>query len=104
MDPFSITFWQAVGMAMLCGGVIGIERELSDKPAGIRTSSLVCLGAMLFVKMGVLIDGPSGDPARILGQVITGIGFLGAGVMFARGKSVKGVTTASTICFQYGLT
>ncbi len=97
MDSLSLTFWEAVGLAVLCGGAIGIERELSDKPAGIRTSTLVCLGAMLFVRMGTLLKDPSADPTRVLGQVITGIGFLGAGVILSRGKNVKGVTTASTI-------
>ncbi len=97
MDPLSVTFWQAIGTAVLCGGAIGIERELNDKPAGIRTSMLVCLGAMLFVRMGALLDDETADPTRVLGQVITGIGFLGAGVILSRGDNVKGVTTASTI-------
>lgn len=97
MDPLNWSFWKAVGAAVLCGAVIGFERELSDKPAGLRTCSLVCLGAMLFVRMSTEFEGPAADPTRVLSQVITGIGFLGAGVILSRGESVKGVTTASTI-------
>ncbi len=97
MDPLSWSFWQAVGMSVLCGVAVGAEREISDKPAGIRTCALVSLGAMLFVRLGTQLNSPSSDPTRVLGQVITGIGFLGAGVILARGKSVRGVTTASVV-------
>ncbi|MGD9855965.1 MAG: MgtC/SapB family protein [Planctomycetaceae bacterium] len=97
MDPLSWPFWQAVGMSVLCGGIIGVDRELHDKPAGLRTCILVSLGSMLFVRLGSQLDGPAADPTRVLGQVITGIGFLGAGVILARGHSVRGVTTAGTV-------
>ena len=97
MDPLSWSFWQAVGAAVVCGSAVGFERELSDKPAGLRTCTLVSLGAMLYVRMGAQLDADSADPTRVLGQVITGIGFLGAGVILGQGKAVTGVTTASVI-------
>lgn len=97
MDPLTWTFWQPVGVAVLCGGILGIERELNDKPAGIRTCILVCLGSMLFIRLGHLLEHPPADPTRVLGQVITGIGFIGAGVILSRGEHVKGVTTASVV-------
>ena len=97
MDPMSWAFWQAVGTAVLCGGAVGVEREVNDKPAGLRTCMFVCLGAMLFVRLGAELEGDVVDPGRVLAQVISGIGFLGAGVIFGRGSLVSGVTTASTI-------
>jgi putative Mg2+ transporter-C (MgtC) family protein len=97
MDPLTWSFWQAVAAAVLCGGAVGIERELSDKPAGLRTCTLVSLGAMLYVRLGAQLEAAAADPTRVLGQVITGVGFLGAGVILGQGKAVKGVTTASVI-------
>jgi putative Mg2+ transporter-C (MgtC) family protein len=73
------------------------QRQLRGKPAGVRTSILICLGTQLFVRLGGAVTAGNGDPSRILGQVVTGVGFLGAGVMFARGGNVAGVTTASVI-------
>lgn len=97
MDPLTWDFWLRFGMAVLCGAILGIERELSDKPAGLRTSIFVCLGSMLFVRLGALIANENADSTRVLGQVITGVGFIGAGVILARGSNVKGVTTAAVI-------
>lgn len=82
-------------MAILCGGIIGLERQLRGKPAGIRTSVLICLGTLLFVRLASEIQG--GDPTRVLGQVVTGIGFLGAGVILTSGGLVKGVTSAAVV-------
>jgi len=96
-DPLQIEFWQTVGVAVGCGAIVGFERQLRGKPAGIRTSILVCLGTTLFVKLGAMSSVDGGDPARVLGQIVTGIGFLGAGVMFTQGGTVLGVTTASVI-------
>jgi len=71
------------GVAALCGGLIGFERELKDKPAGLRTNILICVGAALYMLIGLLIVHAGGetasDPSRIASQVVTGIGFLGAG-------------------------
>jgi putative Mg2+ transporter-C (MgtC) family protein len=82
---------------LLCGGIVGLERQLRGKPAGIRTSSLICLGTALFVYLGVGMTGGQGDPARVLGQVVAGIGFLGAGVIMTRNGLLTGVTSAAVI-------
>ena len=83
--------------AAVAGGVIGLERELHDKPAGARTNMMICLGAAFFTILSQRIAAPDGDPARIAAQIVTGVGFLGAGaIMHARG-AVHGLTTAATI-------
>ena len=97
MDPSRSDFWVAVAVACLCGAVIGVERQLRGKPAGIRTSMLICLGTMVFVRLGSEVVSPAGDGTRVLGQVVTGVGFIGAGVMLAREGLVRGVTSASVI-------
>ncbi|OGG96555.1 MAG: hypothetical protein A2508_02130 [Candidatus Lambdaproteobacteria bacterium RIFOXYD12_FULL_49_8] len=90
--------WASMGAVFLSGGMIGLERQLSGKPVGIRTSILICLGTYAFIALGRTLpyEGII-DHSRILGQVITGIGFLGAGVMFSRDGTVVGVTSAATI-------
>lgn len=97
LDPLGRAFWTLVGAAVACGGVVGLERQVRGKPAGVRTSVLVCLGTAVFVHLGSAIGGPGADPTRVLGQLVTGIGFLGAGVMFSREGVVTGVTTAAVI-------
>lgn len=82
--------------AFLIGGMIGAERELHDKAAGLRTIILICVGACLFTVFSVKIAGDK-DPGRIAAQVVTGVGFLGAGVILHRQGQVRGLTTASTI-------
>lgn len=101
IEPFS---WHAIGTALLCGTIVGAERQLRGKPVGIRTSSLITLGTYIFIAASMVVssvdhDGTRivTDPSRIIGQVITGIGFLGAGVMLARDGFVLGVTSAATI-------
>lgn len=84
-------------MAVVLGGAIGLERELSGKAAGLRTNILICLGATLFTHLSIHIAGPAGDPGRIAAQVVTGIGFLGAGTILHGRGSVTGLTTAATI-------
>jgi len=96
-DPLAREFWATVGSAVLCGGIVGIERQLRGKPAGVRTSILVCLGTSVFIHLGSAISGERADPARVLGQLVTGVGFLGAGVMFSHQGVVTGVTTAAVI-------
>jgi putative Mg2+ transporter-C (MgtC) family protein len=86
-----------VGVAILCGGIVGLERQARGKPAGVRTSILVCLGTSVFIHLGSAIAGEGSDPTRVLGQLVTGVGFLGAGVMFSRQGVVTGVTTAAVI-------
>jgi putative Mg2+ transporter-C (MgtC) family protein len=90
-------FWMQAGMAVLCGGVLGLERQLRGKPAGMRTSILICLGTVMFMRFGDELAAHGGDPARTLGQIVNGIGFLGAGVIFAEGGLVKGMTSAAVI-------
>jgi putative Mg2+ transporter-C (MgtC) family protein len=86
-------------LTMVCGGVIGVERELSRKPAGLRTNILICMGAALYMIISRHISGgaPYTDPARLAAQVVAGIGFIGAGVIFQSRASVTGLTTAATI-------
>jgi putative Mg2+ transporter-C (MgtC) family protein len=86
-------------MAMFCGGAIGFERELSRKAAGLRTNVLICMGAALYMIVSRHISGgaPYTDPARLVAQVVTGIGFLGAGVIMQSRGSITGLTTAATI-------
>jgi putative Mg2+ transporter-C (MgtC) family protein len=90
-------FWTQVGMAVLCGAVLGLERQLRGKPAGMRTSILICLGTVMFMRFGDQLVVHTGDPGRTLGQIVNGIGFLGAGVIFAEGGLVKGMTSAAVI-------
>jgi putative Mg2+ transporter-C (MgtC) family protein len=85
-------------LAVLLGGAIGVEREFSKHPAGLRTLMMVSLGSCLFSSLGiVLVDPKTTDPTRIAAQVVTGIGFLGAGAILRQGDSVKGLTTAASI-------
>src|SRR4030095_5206533 len=86
-------------LAMVCGGAIGFERELSRKAAGLRTNVLICMGAALYMIVSRHIGGgaPYTDPARLVAQVVTGIGFLGAGVILQSRGSIIGLTTAATI-------
>lgn len=86
-------------VAVVCGGAIGFERELSRKPAGLRTNVLICVGAALFMIVSRHIGGgaPYTDPARLVAQVVTGIGFIGAGVILQARGSISGLTTAATI-------
>src|ERR671920_1933706 len=97
LDPESTAFWLRLGTAILCGGIIGMERQLRGKAAGIRTSILICLGTQLFVGLGSSFAGERVDPTRVLGQVVTGIGFVGGGVILAREGAVIGVTSAAVI-------
>lgn len=97
LNPGTEEFWLGLGTAILCGGIIGLERQLRGKAAGIRTSILICLGTQLFVGLGASFSGDRVDPTRVLGQVVTGIGFLGGGVILAREGAVIGVTSAAVI-------
>ncbi|WP_111639389.1 MgtC/SapB family protein [Marinomonas shanghaiensis] len=94
IDPYS---WSSIATAIFCGAVVGLERQLRGKPVGIRTSALIVLGTYVFIASSMLVAVDITDPSRIIGQVITGIGFLGAGVMLSKDGSVIGVTSAATI-------
>jgi len=95
------TCFLRLGVAAVLGMLIGIERDLQGRAAGIRTHLLVCTGAALFTLISVMIGYTVtagrhiGDPARIAAQVVTGIGFLGAGTILKSGLTVRGLTTAA---------
>jgi putative Mg2+ transporter-C (MgtC) family protein len=86
-------------LAVIFGGLIGLQRERHERPAGLRTHALVCLGATVFTLVSYLgFSQSSGiDSSRIAAGVVTGIGFIGAGVIFRQGILIKGVTTAASI-------
>lgn len=89
--------------AIVCGAIIGSERKIKSKPIGVRTSILICMGTMIFVKYSLLIassESITADPTRVIGQVVTGIGFLGAGAIMNKDGLVKGLTSAATIWVQ----
>ncbi len=83
-------------VSMLCGFLVGIERHLHKKPIDIRTSILICMGTMAFIYLGEEVTGEK-DATRVLGQVVTGIGFLGAGAIITRQGLVIGMTSASVV-------
>lgn len=97
IDPWNPAFWTTLGVAALCGALVGLERQLRGKPVDVRTSILICLGTTIFVSLGMKLTTGTVDPTRVLGQVVTGVGFLGAGVMLSREGMVRGVTTAAVI-------
>lgn len=85
-------------LAGALGGIIGLERTLHHKSAGIRTNMFICMGAALFTIMSELIPDPSiGDPTRIASNIVQGVGFLGAGAILHNKGGVSGLTTAATI-------
>jgi putative Mg2+ transporter-C (MgtC) family protein len=83
-------------ISLIIGGIIGVEREISSKAAGFRTMILICLGSTLFTIVSTKI-GANGSTDRIAANIVTGIGFIGAGVVFKEGFTVSGLTTAATI-------
>jgi uncharacterized membrane protein YhiD involved in acid resistance len=111
--PFSPHDWGTVELlsffaikgffAFVCGGIVGLERELKNKPAGLKTNILICLGSAIFTSASVLISnangvgGAPGDPSRIAAQIVSGIGFLGGGVIIQARGTVVGLTTAAMI-------
>jgi putative Mg2+ transporter-C (MgtC) family protein len=86
-----------LNLALLLGAAIGFERQWRQKSAGLRTNTLVSMGAAAFILLSVSLTGDSGDPSRVAGQIVTGIGFLGAGVIMKDGFNVQGLNTAATI-------
>jgi putative Mg2+ transporter-C (MgtC) family protein len=88
-------------LATVLGGLVGLERELAGKPAGLRTNILICIGATLLMDVSLRVAGAAtvgpADPGRIAAQVVSGIGFLGAGTILVERGSVVGLTTAATI-------
>src|SRR5688572_2105750 len=82
-------------MVIVVGGVIGVEREIRSKSAGFRTMILICLGSFLYTTFSIAISDLSAD--RVASNIVTGIGFLGAGVIYKSDNRVNGITTAATI-------
>ena len=91
-----------LGVSLLLGGAIGLERMIHKHPAGMRTFMLICIGSTLATLASIYIcqtniDLHNGDPGRIAAQILTGIGFIGAGLILKTGDGVQGITTASCI-------
>lgn len=99
IESMSDEFAFQLAVSVFCGAVVGIERQLRGKAIGIRTSILICLATQVFVRLSttVSIEGAIVDPTRVIGQVVTGVGFLGAGVILAKGGSITGVTSAAVV-------
>lgn len=83
-------------LALLLGVVIGLERQLRKHPAGLHTNALVCMGSAAYVVVALLVT-QAADPTRIAGQVVTGVGFMCAGVIWHEGVTVRGLNTAATV-------
>ncbi len=107
-----ISYWEILlrlGLAVILGGVVGFERETHNRPAGFRTHILVCVGSSLIMMVsayGFLHEFGSTyqlDPGRIAAQVVTGIGFLGAGTILQQRGSIRGLTTAASIWVVSGI-
>jgi len=94
MEIVQFTF--NVGAALMMGLAIGLERQFRQHPAGLRTNALVCVGAALFVSLSRLM-GDHDSPTRIASYIVSGIGFLGGGVILREGLNVKGMNTAATL-------
>ncbi len=84
-------------MAVVLGGAVGLERELQGKAAGLRTNVLICVGATLFTQLSIFVVREGGDPSRIAAQIVTGVGFIGAGTILRDRGLVTGLTSAATI-------
>lgn len=91
-------------LAAVLGAAVGFEREFNEKAAGFRTHALVCLGSALIMEVSLHVyHGTSGDPGRIAAQVVSGIGFLGAGTIIRGGTEIKGLTTAASVWTVSGI-
>ena len=88
--------WRLIAAAVL-GAVIGIERERHEHPAGIRTHMLVSIGSAAFTVLSIYSFGQGSDPGRVAAQIVTGIGFLGAGSILKGGGTIHGLTTAASL-------
>ena len=91
-----IPFMVKISMATFVGYVIGLEREAKAKPAGIKTYGLICLGAAIFTHISLSIPGIA-DPSRVAAQIVSGLGFIGAGAIFQSKRIITGLTTAASM-------
>jgi putative Mg2+ transporter-C (MgtC) family protein len=98
LDPITTRFIIDIAVALVLSYVIGLERELRGKDAGISTNMFVICGAMLFTFLSTAVDPASSS--RIAAQIVSGIGFLGAGLIIKEGASVRNLTTAASIWFS----
>ncbi len=97
IDIFKLELLLQLALATLLGGAIGLERELGGKPAGLRTNILICIGSALYTQLSLSMVHGASDATRVAGQIVTGVGFIGAGtILHARG-AVVGLTSAATI-------
>lgn len=97
-----MTYLPRLLVAALLAGIVGLERDFKGKPAGMRTSILMCVGSALVMILSIEVArdaGPPADPGRIAAQVVTGVGFIGAGMILRSRVSVTGLTSAATIWF-----
>ncbi len=97
MDYTLISYFLRLILACVLGGMIGLERDLHGRNAGIRTNMLVCVGSALFTIVSISVQGA--DPSRIAAQIVCGIGFLGAGAILKDGFNIRGLTTAAYMWF-----
>ncbi len=108
LDPMTAQLATQLAIAAVLGGVLGIERRFRRKPAGLRTYALVSMGSCLFVVLSLFGLGDfqyasSLDPSRVLSQIIVGVGFLGAGIIFQSREEVHGLTTAAGLWVTAGI-
>src|SRR5258708_14256886 len=92
--------WGSISLSILalaCGGWVGIERERKEKPAGMRTMACSAIGDATFTMVGYAFPSSTGESGRVAAQIVTGIGFLGGGVLLRANTGIRGVTTAATI-------
>ncbi|MCZ6793285.1 MAG: MgtC/SapB family protein [Planctomycetota bacterium] len=97
--PAELACLTVIVSSVLCGALVGFERERRDKPAGMRTVILICVGSTIFTMTSILLgeSKPMADPARIASQIVPGVGFLGAGAIIRLRGSIQGLTTGATI-------
>lgn len=97
MDHWEILDLYKALSAVAAGVILGLERELKDKAAGLKTITVICLGSALFAIISYKVGGADGESTRIASYIVSGVGFLGAGVIFKDGVNVSGLTTAGII-------
>ncbi len=97
LTGYELPFLLKLGASLVAGFMIGVERESRHKPAGISTHCFVIAGAMMFSLLSTVLG--RGDPGRIAAQIVTGVGFLGAGIILKEGGRLQNVTTASSVWF-----
>jgi len=95
--PYPVDVLMKMVVASVLAGAVGWQRELRDRPAGLRTHVLVCVGATVYTLSSLSLEAPNADPGRIAAQVATGMGFLGAGTIIRYGTTVRGLTTAASL-------